>query len=240
MISCRRTSNHGLCLTGKKPCTYIPVTFKHPPGGTGTPDREQLADVRVESNKKRNTDGYAAENSSRVSRITAVGGYFQMSLTSHLVFQKHFCCRQCIMCERPRYVGLWRQGGGGVGGGIMLFGACSEGKIKLRTCHSRDIQNWSGRHPREYGLSGSTTSECGPKPSQVSARKMPFNMCTTICACLSISLHACRRQCFQKDAQWNKTRGGRSLRDLCVTFIQTVFFMVCCARKIIQLEEKQQ
>lgn len=87
------------------------MTFKHPPGGTGTPDREQLADVRVQSDKKSNTDSYAAENSSRVSRITAVGGYFQMSLTSHLVFQKHFCCRQSIMCERPRYVFGGKEGG---------------------------------------------------------------------------------------------------------------------------------
>lgn len=42
-----------------------------------------------------------------------------MSLSIHLAIQKHSCCRQCIMCERPRYVGLWREGGGD----ILLFGA---------------------------------------------------------------------------------------------------------------------
>lgn len=68
---------------------------------------------------------FTVENFSSISRITAAGGYFQMSLTIHLAFQKHSCCRRCIMCERPRYVGLW--------GGCNAFGAgninCLEGRI---------------------------------------------------------------------------------------------------------------
>lgn len=70
-------------------------------------------------------------------RITAVGGYFQMSLTAHQTSQKQPCRRRRIMCERDldsrRLVGArrwwwwwwwwWMEEGGREGGWGDSFGA---------------------------------------------------------------------------------------------------------------------
>ena len=77
--------------------------------------------------KENVSSNLTVENFSSISRVTAVGGYFQMSLTSHLTFQKLSCRRRCIMCERPRYVGLLR-----VGGGCNAFGAWNISSLKGR------------------------------------------------------------------------------------------------------------
>lgn len=94
-----------------------------------------------------------------------------MSLTSHLVFQKHFCSRRCIMCEETQICRSLEAGRGGGSEGTLRFGAvnvsCSKGGE--RTCRSRDIQNWAanlGRYSRELRLNCSITSECRPTHSQ--------------------------------------------------------------------------
>lgn len=150
------------------------------------------------------------ENCSSFPRITAVGGYFQMSLSIHLAIQKHSCCRRCIMCERPRYVGLWR------GGGHIAFWCwnirCLEGKdCGPATAEiSRNGLPALAYIPENCDSTIALMSGClssllpGEQP-----HKMPFTMCNVLVASLiifrvlqSTSVRSKVTHCNKNRKQW--------------------------------------
>lgn len=160
-------------FSGFKPMTRQ-LHITNPGGPTATC-------LKVQFNKKMYSHSFTVEVFSPISRITAVGGYFQMSLTIHLAFQKHSCCWQCIMCERPRYVGLW--------GACNAFGAGNISCLEGKNCGpataeiSRIGLPALAQIPENYDSTVATMFKCpsSPLPGEP-AHKMPITMFTVLVA----------------------------------------------------------